>query len=50
MEYQKMYLILFQAITDTLEALEQDNKTVAKCALLDAQLQTEAYYMEQAAL
>lgn len=44
-EYQrKAYTTLFNAITDALEAIERQNYGQARETLIQAQLQSEAYY------
>ena len=47
-DYQKMYLILFNAITDALEQMEKQNLGSAKDLLTTAQQKTEEIYMESA--
>ena len=44
-EYKKMYLLLFSAITDALEQMEQQNYGTAKDLLIAAQQQTEEIYI-----
>ena len=46
--YQKMYTTLFNAITDALEQLEQQNIGRARETLIAAQQQAEELYMEAA--
>jgi len=44
--YQKMYYTLFNAITDALAAIEQQNYGQAKMLLISAQQQTEEQYLD----
>lgn len=44
-EYKKMYLLLFSAITDALEQMEQQNYGTAKDLLIAAQQQAEEIYI-----
>lgn len=44
--YQKMYLHLFNAVTDALQALEENRPERAKVLLIQAQQETEAFYVE----
>lgn len=46
MDYQKLYSLLFNAITDALEAMEAQNFGQARQALVSAQQQTEELYMD----
>ena len=48
MNYEKMYHLLFNAITDALEQLEKQNLGSAKDLLTTAQQKTEEIYMESA--
>ena len=48
MNYEKMYHLLFNAITDALEQMEKQNLGSAKDLLTTAQQQTEEIYMESA--
>ena len=48
MNYEKMYHLLFNAITDALEQMEKQNLGSAKDLLTTAQQKTEAIYMESA--
>ena len=48
MNYQKMYHLLFNAITDALEQMEKQNLGSAKDLLTTAQQKTEEIYMESA--
>ena len=48
MNYEKMYHLLFNAITDTLEQMEKQNLGSAKDLLTTAQQKTEEIYMESA--
>ena len=45
-DYQKLYTLLFNAITDALEDLEQLNIGAAKDDLMSAQQQAEECYIE----
>ena len=44
--YQKMYYALFNAITDALEAMAQQNYGQAKALLIAAQQQSEELYLD----
>ena len=46
--YEKMYHLLFNAITDALEQMEKQNLGSAKDLLTTAQQKTEEIYMESA--
>ena len=48
MNYEKMYHLLFNAITDALEQMEKQNLGSAKDLLTTAQQKTEELYMESA--
>ena len=48
MNYEKMYHLLFNAITDALEQMEKQNLGSAKGLLTTAQQKTEEIYMESA--
>ena len=48
MDYQKMYTTLFNAITDALEQLKQQNIGSARETLIAARQQAEELYMEAA--
>ena len=48
MYYEKMYHLLFNAITDALEQMEKQNLGSAKDLLTTAQQKTEEIYMESA--
>ena len=48
MNYEKMYHLLFNAITDALEQMEKQNLGRAKDLLTSAQQKTEEIYMESA--
>ena len=48
MNYEKMYHLLFNAITDALEQMEKQNLGSAKDLLTTAQQKTEEIYMESA--
>ncbi|MCC2258738.1 hypothetical protein AAAT94_16735 [Intestinimonas aquisgranensis] len=45
-DYQKLYSILFNAITDTLKDLRKQNYGMASERLMHAQLTTETLYIE----
>ena len=47
-DYEKMYHLLFNAITDALEQMEKQNLGSAKDLLTTAQQKTEEIYMESA--
>lgn len=44
-DYQKLYTLLFNAVTDAVEELEQANIGVAKNYLIRAQQQAEEAYL-----
>ena len=48
MNYEKMYHLLFNAITDALEQMEKQNLGNAKDLLTTAQQKAEEIYMESA--
>ena len=48
MSYEKMYHLLFNAITDALEQMEKQNLGSAKDLLTTVQQKTEEIYMESA--
>ena len=48
MNYEKMYQLVFNAITDALEQMEKQNLGSAKDLLTTAQQKTEEIYMESA--
>ncbi len=48
MNYEKMYHLLFNAITDALEQVEKQNLGSAKDLLTTAQQKAEEIYMESA--
>ncbi len=45
MEYEKMYHLLFNAITDALEQIEKQNLGTAKELLISAQQKAEEIYI-----
>ena len=45
-DYEKMYLKLFNAITTATKQILQDNTPAALLTLLEAQLKTEKQYIE----
>ena len=45
MDYQKLYFHLFNAVTDALQAIEQQNYGQAARLLIAAQQETEEMYM-----
>ena len=47
MDYQPLYLHLFNAITDALTQLEQHDCKLAMQTLTHAQIKTEAMYLDQ---
>ena len=47
-DYRKMYLLLFNAITDALEQLDAQNYGEARNTLIAAQQKAEEIYMESA--
>ena len=46
MDYQKAYYLLFNAITDALEAMDTMKLAKARQTLVSAQRQTEELYMD----
>ena len=46
--YQKMYYLLFNAITDALEQLDAQNYGEAKKSLISAQQKAEEIYIDSA--
>jgi hypothetical protein len=46
MDYEKLYRILFNGITDALEAIEKEEYAGAKETLIKAQQAAEDYYIE----
>ena len=46
MDYKKLYFHLFNAATDAIEAIEQQNYGQASAILIAAQQETEEMYME----
>lgn len=46
-DYQKLYTLLFNAVTDALEAMEQQNFGTAKDLLICAQQQAEEQYIDE---
>ena len=46
LDYEKLYRILFNGITDALEAYEQEGDLRAKEVLIKAQQAAEDYYIE----
>ena len=47
-DYQKLYTLLFNAVTDTLEDLDRLNISAAKARLVAVQQQAEEMYIEAA--
>ena len=47
MDYQKLYLTLFNAFTDAVEQLDQQNYGMAREILIKAQQQAEEAYMRE---
>ena len=48
MEYQQMYALLFNAVTDALAQLDRQNYGTAREILIQAQQKAEALYLEEA--
>lgn len=46
-DYKRMYVTLFNAVTDALELLEADDARQAEAALQRAQIRTEEIYCEE---
>ena len=46
MDYKKLYFHLFNAVTDALQAIEQQNCGQASAILISAQQETEEMYMD----
>ena len=46
-DYQKLYTLLFNAVTDALEDMAQQNYGAAKERLMSAQQQAEELYISQ---
>lgn len=46
MDYKKSYHLLFNAITDALEAMEQQNFGQARQTLVYAQIKAESMFLE----
>ena len=44
-DYQKLYTLLFNAITDAVELLDEENLQEAKSLLIDAQQKAEDMYI-----
>ena len=47
MDYKKLYFHLFNAVTDALQAMEQQNYGQATQLLIAAQQETEEMYMDE---
>ena len=47
MDYKKLYFHLFNAVTDALQAIEQQNYGQAADLLISAQQETEELYMDE---
>lgn len=47
MDYSKLYYTLFNAITDALEQIEQQNIGTARAILIAAQRKTEEMYITE---
>ena len=47
-DYQKLYTLLFNAITDALEAMDRQNFGTAKDLLIHAQQEAEERYIDEA--
>ena len=46
MDYKKLYFHLFNAVTDSLQAMEQQNYGQASSILMSAQQETEEMYLD----
>ena len=46
MDYKKLYFYLFNAVTDALQAIEQQNYGQASAILMAAQQETEEMYLD----
>ena len=46
-DYEKMYHLLFNAITDALEQIDQQNLGIAKNQLITAQQKVEEIYINE---
>lgn len=44
-DYQKMYTMLFNAVTDAIESIQQHNSALAEKILIQAQQKTEDLYI-----
>ena len=47
MEYQQIYALLFNAVTDALAQLDRQNYGTAREILIQAQQKAEALYLEE---
>ena len=47
MNYQKLYTLLFNAMTDAIEQLQKDNYGLAQDILVRAQQEAEELYLKQ---
>ena len=47
MDYKKLHFHLFNAVTDALQAMEQQNYGQAAALLISAQQETEEMYMDE---
>ena len=47
MNYQKLYSLLFNKITDAIEQIEDKNYGIAKATLIQAQQEAEELYLQQ---
>jgi len=47
MDYKKLYFHLFNAVSDALQAIEQQNYGQASAILIAAQQETEEMYMDE---
>lgn len=45
--YKKLYYTLFRSVTKAIDALSQGNPLTAKRILVDAQIETEALFIEE---
>lgn len=47
MDYRKLYFHLFNAVSDALQAIEQQNYGQASAILITAQQETEEMYLDE---
>ena len=48
MDYKKLYLTLFNALTDAIDCLDRQDSEAARAILIQAQQQAEELYLDQA--